>query len=179
MSTGAEQFREAVVRRAGNRCEYCQLPAQLQVSGFEIDHILPRSRGGQTDLSNVALACPHCNARKWAHIDGEDLESGQWIALFNNWIALLTPGVSRSSTILLTSPGMKSAKRRSVLSLGRFNSIRQPLSCANVQPNSMGVTRLRSIPPFCAQEKSSSCLPACLRMVLMKLPGSSLIFSPC
>lgn len=83
MSTVSDQFRDAVVRRAGNRCEYCQLPAQLQISGFEIDHILPRSRGGQTDLSNVALACPHCNARKWAHIDGEDPESGQRVALFN------------------------------------------------------------------------------------------------
>jgi len=83
MSTGSEQFRDAVVRRAGGRCEYCQLPAQLQISGFEIDHILPRSRGGQTDLSNVALACPHCNARKWAHLDGEDPESGQRASLFN------------------------------------------------------------------------------------------------
>jgi hypothetical protein len=83
MSAGAEQFREAVVKRADNRCEYCQLPAQFQISGFEIDHILPRSRGGQTDLANVTLACPHCNARKWAHIDGEDPDSGQRVALFN------------------------------------------------------------------------------------------------
>ena len=83
MSAGTEQFREAVVKRAGNRCEYCQLPAQFQISGFEIDHILPRSRGGQTDVSNAALACPHCNARKWAHIDGEDPELGQRVVLFN------------------------------------------------------------------------------------------------
>lgn len=83
MSVVSEQFRNAVVRRAGNRCEYCQLPAQLQISGFEIDHIFPRSRGGQTNLSNVALACPHCNARKWAHLDGEDPESGKRVALFN------------------------------------------------------------------------------------------------
>ena len=83
MSAVSEQLRDAVVRRASNRCEYCQLPAHLQISGFEIDHILPRSRGGQTDLSNVALACPHCNARKWAHLDGEDPESGQRAALFN------------------------------------------------------------------------------------------------
>ena len=76
MSAVAEQFRDAVVRRAGSRCEYCQLPARFQISGFEIDHILPRSRGGQTDLANVALACPHYNARKWAHIDGEDPSQG-------------------------------------------------------------------------------------------------------
>ena len=40
-------------------------------------------------------------------------------------------------------------------SLARFNSIRQPLSCAHVQPNSMSVTRFRSAPPLYAQEKIS------------------------
>jgi HNH endonuclease len=76
-------LRDEVIRRAGNRCEYCQLPAQLQIGGFEIDHILPRSRGGQTAMANLALACPHCNAHKWAYIDGEDPVSGQTIVLFN------------------------------------------------------------------------------------------------
>ena len=83
MSMPPDPFRDAVVRRAGNRCEYCQLLAQLQVGGFEVDHIVPRSRGGQTDWANVALACPHCNARKWAHVEGEDPASGQQVALFN------------------------------------------------------------------------------------------------
>ena len=83
MSAPSNPLRDAVVRRAGNRCEYCQLPAQLQIGGFEVDHILPRSRGGQTDLANMALACPHCNARKWAYIDGEDPVSRQTIVLFN------------------------------------------------------------------------------------------------
>jgi hypothetical protein len=83
MSALPDPLRDAVVRRAGNRCEYCQLPSQLQVGGFEVDHILPRSRGGQTDFAHLALACPHCNARKWAHIDGEDPESGQQASLFN------------------------------------------------------------------------------------------------
>jgi len=59
MSALSEPLRDVVVRRAGNRCEYCQLPAYLQVGGFEVDHILPRSRGGQVDLANMALACPH------------------------------------------------------------------------------------------------------------------------
>ena len=83
MSAPPEPLRDAVVRRAGQRCEYCQLSAQLQVGGFELDHIVPRSRGGQTDMANMALACPHCNARKWAHIDGEDPASGQRVVLFN------------------------------------------------------------------------------------------------
>jgi len=83
MSAPPETLRDAVVRRAGHRCEYCQLSAQLHVGGFELDHIVPRSRGGQMDMANMALACPHCNVRKWAHIDGEAPESGQRVALFN------------------------------------------------------------------------------------------------
>ena len=83
MSEISGLLREAVVQRADNRCEYCQLPAQLQVGGFEVDHILPRSRGGQTELTNLALACPNCNAHKWAHLDGEDPESRQYVLLCN------------------------------------------------------------------------------------------------
>jgi hypothetical protein len=75
--------REAVIQRARNRCEYCQLSAQFQVGGFEIDHLLPRSRGGLTALNNLALACPHCNAHKWAHIDGEAPASSQLVPLFH------------------------------------------------------------------------------------------------
>lgn len=80
--------REAVRQRAGRRCEYCQLADQFQVGGFEIDHIQPRSRGGLTELDNLALACPNCNAHKWAHIDGEDPESGQPVPLYNPRIHL-------------------------------------------------------------------------------------------
>ena len=45
--------------------------------------MLPRSRGGRAEMVNVALACLHCNAHKWAYNDGEDPVSGQWVALFN------------------------------------------------------------------------------------------------
>jgi hypothetical protein len=83
MSERSEALREAVIERADNRCEYCRLPAYLQVGGFEIDPIESRSRGGQTILSNLALAYPNCNAHKWAHVDGEDAESGQHAFLFN------------------------------------------------------------------------------------------------
>ena len=83
MNTLSESLREAVIRRATNRCEYCQLPADLQVGGFEVDHVMPRSIGGQTALPNLALAYPHCNARKWAHTEGQDPESGQRVTLFH------------------------------------------------------------------------------------------------
>jgi hypothetical protein len=83
MTAPSDQLRAVVVQRAGNRCEYCQLPAQLQVGGFQMDHVVPRSRGGRTEADNLAWACPHCNAHKWAHVVGVDPESQQTIPLFN------------------------------------------------------------------------------------------------
>ena len=31
---------------------------------FEIDHIIPESKGGQTTLDNLQLLCRHCNRNK-------------------------------------------------------------------------------------------------------------------
>jgi len=53
------------------------------VGQFPIDHVIPRSSGGRTELGNLALACPHCNASKWAHTHGVDAVSGETVALFN------------------------------------------------------------------------------------------------
>jgi hypothetical protein len=30
----------------------------------------------ETEMANMALACPRCNARRWAHIDGQDPRLG-------------------------------------------------------------------------------------------------------
>jgi 5-methylcytosine-specific restriction endonuclease McrA len=56
MTLFSDEVRDAVVARAGARCEYCHLPTRGQVATFPIDHVLPRSRGGETILDNLALA---------------------------------------------------------------------------------------------------------------------------
>lgn len=76
-------LREAVVQRAGNRCEYCHLSQELQVATFPVDHIVPVVAGGKTELENLALACPRCNALEWTHTESEDPDSGQPIPLFD------------------------------------------------------------------------------------------------
>ncbi|MDQ3305050.1 MAG: HNH endonuclease [Actinomycetota bacterium] len=50
--------RRAVFARDGSRCQYCSAPAE------SIDHVIPRSRGGQHVWENVVAACRPCNARK-------------------------------------------------------------------------------------------------------------------
>jgi 5-methylcytosine-specific restriction endonuclease McrA len=50
--------RRAVLARDRQRCAYCGEHADT------VDHIVPRSRGGRHDWSNVVAACRRCNATK-------------------------------------------------------------------------------------------------------------------
>lgn len=50
--------RRAVFARDDHSCQYCGASAD------SIDHIMPRSRGGQHVWENVAAACRPCNLRK-------------------------------------------------------------------------------------------------------------------
>lgn len=50
--------RSAVFARDGHRCQYCGAPAE------NIDHVIPRSRGGTHTWDNVVAACRRCNTSK-------------------------------------------------------------------------------------------------------------------
>jgi hypothetical protein len=78
----AEAYRQLVEARAGGACEYCRLLQVATGVTFHIEHLVPRSRGGQTVLSNLALSCPGCNLAKADRTTGED-QSGQTQPLFN------------------------------------------------------------------------------------------------
>jgi hypothetical protein len=49
---------------------------------FHLEHVVPRSRGGVTALSNLALSCPGCNLAKAERSTGQD-ERSQTQPLFN------------------------------------------------------------------------------------------------
>ena len=83
MSAFSEVRRAEVAIRAGHRCEYCRLPTRGQVATFPIDHVVPRGRGGTTDIENLALTCPHCNAHKRTAVEGEDPDTGETVPLFH------------------------------------------------------------------------------------------------
>jgi 5-methylcytosine-specific restriction endonuclease McrA len=50
--------RRAIFARDDHRCQYCGTMAD------SIDHVMPRSRGGQHTWENVAAACKPCNLAK-------------------------------------------------------------------------------------------------------------------
>jgi 5-methylcytosine-specific restriction endonuclease McrA len=54
---------DAVLRRDRGVCGICGKPVEGPV--FEIDHIVPLSRGGAHTMANVQLAHRTCNRKKW------------------------------------------------------------------------------------------------------------------
>ena len=50
--------RRSVFVRDGHRCQYCGAAAE------NIDHVIPRSRGGEHVWENVVASCRPCNAAK-------------------------------------------------------------------------------------------------------------------
>ncbi|RKU06718.1 HNH endonuclease [Candidatus Poribacteria bacterium] len=78
-----DPLRADVVSRANERCEYCQYPEEFSPISFEVDHIVPESADGLTELTNLALACPRCNRHKATRQKGIDPLTGRVVGLFN------------------------------------------------------------------------------------------------
>jgi 5-methylcytosine-specific restriction endonuclease McrA len=51
--------RAMIYKRDGHKCQYCGSTKELT-----IDHIIPRSRGGEDSWENLVVACMPCNTRK-------------------------------------------------------------------------------------------------------------------
>ena len=54
--------RRAVFARDAWSCQYCGATAE------NLDHVIPRSRGGEHIWENVVAACRRCNAKKENHL---------------------------------------------------------------------------------------------------------------
>ncbi|WP_114782368.1 HNH endonuclease [Botryobacter ruber] len=56
---GISMSRHNVLRRDNFTCQYCGTGKNLT-----LDHVMPRSRGGETSWYNLVAACMRCNTRK-------------------------------------------------------------------------------------------------------------------
>ncbi len=72
-----------VAQRAGYRCEYCHTPQEVTAQAFHLDHIIPRARGGPTNLDNLCYACPRCNLHKSNQVEASDPRTRRVTRLFN------------------------------------------------------------------------------------------------
>jgi 5-methylcytosine-specific restriction endonuclease McrA len=56
---GAMLNRHNIFKRDQNECQYCGAKKTLT-----IDHVIPKSKGGQTNWQNLITACHRCNTEK-------------------------------------------------------------------------------------------------------------------
>lgn len=55
-----ELNRKNIIRRDNNKCQYCGTKSH----SLTIDHVIPKSRGGNDSWENLVAACTKCNNRK-------------------------------------------------------------------------------------------------------------------
>lgn len=67
-----QQWREAIKESWNNRCAYCGRPP-IDDDSLTVDHVRPKSAGGEDRTSNCIPACLECN---------QDKSSQEWIAWF-------------------------------------------------------------------------------------------------
>ena len=78
-----ESVRARVREAAGHACGYCQSPQHLVMGKLEIEHIVPRARGGSDEESNLWLSCSLCNRYKGSQTESRDAETNEIVRLFN------------------------------------------------------------------------------------------------
>lgn len=76
-------LREAVMTRSKGICEYCYAQQDFSMDSFAVEHIIPRSKGGSNDLSNLAFSCLGCNGCKYTRTEAIDPETKQTVPLHN------------------------------------------------------------------------------------------------
>ncbi len=76
-------LRRLVVKRAGNRCEFCLIHQDDVPQQHEIDHLVARKHSGQTVAENLALTCLPCNRHKGSDQTAIDPETQTLVPLFN------------------------------------------------------------------------------------------------
>ena len=77
------EVRREVAARAADVCEYCRSQGSYSPDPFSVEHVVPGSRGGSSDLDNLAWSCQGCNNRKFTAVDGQDPVIGARAPLFN------------------------------------------------------------------------------------------------
>lgn len=79
----SEALRKQIETTDKRRCCYCLTSEENSGIAMTIDHIIPRSKGGDNRFENVCLACRSCNEYKGNNTTTIDPIMGENIPLFN------------------------------------------------------------------------------------------------
>lgn len=71
LSTFRQKLLEQIIAECGDACHYCRKQTRLNFTTSvnapdhaTLDHVVPKSKGGTNDRSNLVLACNACNNAK-------------------------------------------------------------------------------------------------------------------
>jgi hypothetical protein len=79
----SEEVKARVRQQAGNQCGYCRSLQKYVWGTLEIEHTIPRSKGGGNEEENLWLACRPCNTYKSAQTEAIDPLTGRTFGLYN------------------------------------------------------------------------------------------------
>ena len=122
------ELRRQIRDRFGGCCAYCRSAEELNVATFEIEHITPRSGGGETVFDNLCFACPSCNRHKADRIlvlnpaNGEQIplfhpqrdrwdEHFEWSADFTEIVPLSACGTATIAALMMNRPQLIRVRR--------------------------------------------------------------------
>lgn len=104
-----KELRARVTAQARHRCGYCLTPELIVGMAMEIEHIVPKSLGGETEEDNLWLACSQCNKHKSNRIRAIDPQSKQIVLIFDprheDWHKHFAPTENKLKIIGLTGAG--------------------------------------------------------------------------
>ena len=78
-----EELKDQIAQKASFLCEYCKSPKRYSPGPFNIEHIVPISKGGNSDVQNLAYSCSGCNGHKYNKIEASDPIDELVVPLFN------------------------------------------------------------------------------------------------
>jgi hypothetical protein len=133
----SDSRRRQVAERAYHVCEYCLIHEDDTFWGCQIDHIVSRKHGGDSDLRNLAWACAVCNSNKGSDIATLVGEPPRLSRLFHprtdRWLDQLhlneaiiepvgEPGAATIKLLLMNDPE-RIAERAASAHAGRYPTI--------------------------------------------------------
>jgi hypothetical protein len=130
-------IKKKVKERAKHLCEYCKCPKSYAPGPFDIEHSIPLSKNGTSDLINLAYSCNGCNGFKYNKVEGIDPISGKSCFLFhprkNKWVDHFTWSDDGLTILGITIIGRTTIK---LLKLNRTEliNIRQLLQLVGEHP---------------------------------------------
>lgn len=109
MSASARQLRQRIAVQARHRCGYCLTLEVVSGIPLTLEHIIPKSRGGQDTEDNLWLSCRLCNEAKGVLTEALDPQTDTFTSLFNprlqSWTEHFTWSEDGTQIIGLTAIG--------------------------------------------------------------------------